>query len=106
MSVTPRDVHHIAALARVRMTPAEIDRMAEELSAILQHVDTLRTADAETSEAGGVGPREAPQRLPGELAVDPLARPPADLAPSWRDGFFVVPRLPALGAGPDGEDGP
>ena len=44
-----------------------------------------------------------------ELHVDevrpvPLARSPSQLAPAFRDGFFLVPRLGAFGAGAAGGD--
>ena len=39
--MNPRDVEHIALLARIALTEAERDRMGRELSAILEYVKTL-----------------------------------------------------------------
>jgi aspartyl-tRNA(Asn)/glutamyl-tRNA(Gln) amidotransferase subunit C len=39
--MNPRDVEHIALLARIALTEAERDRMGKELSAILEYVKTL-----------------------------------------------------------------
>jgi aspartyl-tRNA(Asn)/glutamyl-tRNA(Gln) amidotransferase subunit C len=39
--MNPRDVEHIALLARIALTEAERDRMGKELSAILDYVKTL-----------------------------------------------------------------
>ncbi len=45
MSVTPDDVRHIAALARLRFSEAEQERLAGELSRILDYVDQLDELD-------------------------------------------------------------
>jgi len=39
--MNPRDVEHIALLARIALTESERDRMGRELSAILEYVKTL-----------------------------------------------------------------
>jgi aspartyl/glutamyl-tRNA(Asn/Gln) amidotransferase C subunit len=39
--MNPRDVEHIALLARIALTEGERDRMGRELSAILEYVKTL-----------------------------------------------------------------
>jgi len=49
----------------------------------------------------------APRLRDDEVSSDPLAFGPFELAPEWRDGFFVVPRLPALDSSrPDAGDEP
>jgi aspartyl-tRNA(Asn)/glutamyl-tRNA(Gln) amidotransferase subunit C len=45
MSVTTDDVRHIASLARLRFTDAEQERLAGELSRILDYVDQLDELD-------------------------------------------------------------
>ena len=40
-----------------------------------------------------------PERKPGTLARDELSLSLSDLAPASKEGFFLVPRLPALDAG-------
>jgi aspartyl-tRNA(Asn)/glutamyl-tRNA(Gln) amidotransferase subunit C len=103
MAVGNDEVRRIAALARLRLEDEDVDRLTGELNRILEHVRSLDEAD--TSGAG------APVRLPDEPVPfrDPVLGPdeleagaPGDRAPDWRDGFFVVPRLPALEA-EDGE---
>lgn len=107
MSVTPGDVAHIASLARLRLGPGEADRLTAEMNAILAHVDALAAVDdvpeADADDPGGrppgtspVAPEAAPERSPGGVPVDRLTRSLEDTAPAWRDGFFVVPLLPAL----------
>lgn len=99
------EIAAIARLARLAFTGDELDRMADELRAILAHVDLLRQVDADapgrdrlaelraTAATGEVvGHTSLRADEPG---ADPLLVPPADLAPAWHAGFFTVPRLPS-----------
>jgi aspartyl-tRNA(Asn)/glutamyl-tRNA(Gln) amidotransferase subunit C len=45
MSISREDVQHIALLARLRLTDEEVERMREQLSAILGHIAVLQEAD-------------------------------------------------------------
>lgn len=47
MSLTDREVEHIAELARLRLTEEEKARYREQLSAILDHVARLQELDTE-----------------------------------------------------------
>ena len=38
-------VRHVARLARLRLEPDELERMREELSSILEHVDRIQALD-------------------------------------------------------------
>jgi aspartyl-tRNA(Asn)/glutamyl-tRNA(Gln) amidotransferase subunit C len=40
-SLTKEQVEHIAKLARLSLTPAEAEKMAKELSSILQYIEML-----------------------------------------------------------------
>ena len=40
-TLTPAQVRHIAKLARLRVTDAEVEKFATELTSILQYVDML-----------------------------------------------------------------
>jgi aspartyl-tRNA(Asn)/glutamyl-tRNA(Gln) amidotransferase subunit C len=93
MAVSRADVLHVAALARLAVDHDEAERLATELTGILEHMDALRTADLSgvPPMAGAAGAREAP---PARAEPDLLVTPPADTAPGWQDGFFTVPRLP------------
>lgn len=95
MSVTRADVMAVAALARLRLEPDEVDRLTTELNEILAHVAELEAVDVSGVDAGMVAAEgAAPLRadaVTSEAAVDPAA-----IAPQWQEGFFLVPRLPAL----------
>lgn len=90
-------VREVARLARLELDPDEATRLAEEMSSILAHFDALDSLRIETEGEGPRG-RELDARTRADApGSDPLASGPEALAPDWRDGYFVVPRLPALG---------
>jgi aspartyl-tRNA(Asn)/glutamyl-tRNA(Gln) amidotransferase subunit C len=45
MALTPAEVLHIARLANLAITPAEVDRLTTELGAILAHIEQLNEVD-------------------------------------------------------------
>jgi aspartyl/glutamyl-tRNA(Asn/Gln) amidotransferase C subunit len=96
--VSEQDVRQIASLARLRLDERTIEALTGELNGILEHVRVLETLQSADMNDGDGTPAEA-----GSVVRDPSARPdslPAGsverIAPDWREGFFVVPRLPAL----------
>ena len=84
-------VLHVAKLARLKVTDEEVDRMAEELSKILEHVETMNELDLE-----GVEPTSHPLELSNVWAPDE-PRPSLSVeealanAPDREGGFFRVP---------------
>lgn len=93
MAVTRDDVLHVASLARLGMTPQRADEFSAQLNTILGHMDALSKVDTRKLEpVVGVGAESAPLQPDQGPAVS-LSRPLADIAPSLRDGFFLVPRL-------------
>ena len=120
VTVSIREIHRIAALARLRLEPGEAERMARDMSSILEHMAVLGEVTAlEPSPASGV-PRTEDAAWPrsedpggtgsaaegGETMPDPLERPLSHMAPDWRDGFFVVPRLPGVAGSSGKRDSP
>jgi aspartyl-tRNA(Asn)/glutamyl-tRNA(Gln) amidotransferase subunit C len=84
-------VLHVARLARLELTDEEIDRMAVELSGILEHVDRITALDL-----SGVEPTSHVVALENVLRADePEASLPRERAleqaPDADDGFFRVP---------------
>jgi len=45
MAISKEEVQHIARLARLRFSDKEQDQMAEEMSQVLDYMDTLREVD-------------------------------------------------------------
>jgi aspartyl-tRNA(Asn)/glutamyl-tRNA(Gln) amidotransferase subunit C len=91
-AVIDRDqVLHVARLARLRLSEEEVDRMTEELSGILAHVDRIGQMDLE-----GVEPTSHVVALENVLRADEprpsLPREKAlEQAPEPDDGAFRVP---------------
>lgn len=96
MSVERGDVERIAELARLRLSDGELDRFTIQLNSILGHMDQLAELDAEATEAEAqAGPEAGAPLRPEDAAPDALQLSPAQIAPDWRHGFFVVPKLAA-----------
>ena len=75
-------VLHVARLARLRLTDAEVDRMSEDLSGILDHVERIGELDLD-----GVEPTSH------VVALDNVLRPDEPRP--------TLPRERALGGAPD-----
>lgn len=50
MSVSKKDVQHIARLARIELTPEEEQKFAGDLSAVLEFVEKLKEVDTKNVE--------------------------------------------------------
>jgi aspartyl-tRNA(Asn)/glutamyl-tRNA(Gln) amidotransferase subunit C len=91
MAITREDVLHIAKLARLDLSEAEVGKMLRDLGSILEHVAELSRVDTTTvAPTATVAVDSAPFRtdvvLPGvarELALAEAAR--------QADGGFAVP---------------
>ena len=87
------DVGHVARLARLDLTPGEIERFTEQLGAVLDHA-----ADVEALDTAGVPPTAHPLPLTTVVRGD-VRRPSLDRdevlaqAPAVEDGRFRVPRI-------------
>ncbi len=101
MGIEETDVRRIASLAGLDPSPDELKRLEGELAGILAHMELL--AEVPLDEAGARMEEGAAPLRRDEPGADGLARPVREMAPDWNAGFFSVPRLPALGEGP--EDG-
>jgi len=93
MAITREDVVHVARLARLELSDDELERMREQLSAILDAVGKVAELDLE-----GIQPTAHPLDLVNVLADDEprpcLTREEALAnAPDPEDGFFGVPAV-------------
>jgi aspartyl-tRNA(Asn)/glutamyl-tRNA(Gln) amidotransferase subunit C len=93
MAITREDVLHVARLARLELSDDELERMREQLSAILEAVGKVAELDLK-----GVEPTAHPLDLVNVLADDVprpcLTREEALAnAPDPEDGFFGVPAV-------------
>ena len=91
--ISREDVEHVARLARLALTPDELERMRTQLNAILVHIDALKAVDTDdvepTSHAVPVV----------NVMRDDEPRPPFPVedmlrnAPDRAGQFFRVPRI-------------
>lgn len=95
MTIERSDVERIGELARLELSSEELDSLTHDLQLILDHFEALRELDLSGVAAAGALERPTPLRE-DLLDCDPLERSLESMAPEWREGFFVLPRLPAL----------
>ena len=93
MSVTADTVRHVAKLARIAMSDAEIEQLVPELNQILGWVDQLAEVDTD-----GVEPLTAvidlKLRLRDDVVTDGDVRDKVLAnAPDAQHGFFAVPKV-------------
>lgn len=91
--IEPRDVEHVARLARLALGEAEKARMRDELAAILAYVDKLRQLDVEGVEPTShavpvVNVMREDEATPSVAQAAMLAN-----APDRAGEFFRVPRI-------------
>lgn len=95
---TPEEVIYVATLARLALTETEVKDYAQQLSAVLGHIDAIRALDL-----AGVPPTSHAFELVNVLRDD-VPRQSLDRdevlrsAPLAEDGRFRVPRI--LGEAP------
>lgn len=93
MSVTIADVEHVAALARLRFSPAEKEKLVKELNTILAYVDQLNELDT-----AAVEPLDHVNEMQNVARADEpgpcLTREEAmQNAPARTEKFFRVPKV-------------
>ncbi len=93
MALDKATVAHIAALARIRLSEAELDPLVDELSRILSWMEQLNEVDtsgvAPMASTTSIGlPMREDRVTDGGFRDDILAN-----APRTARGFFVVPKV-------------
>ena len=93
MKTTPEEVSHVANLARLRLSPEEVETMARQLHDILTYVAKLNELDT-----GGITPMTHAISIVNAFREDEV-KPSLDRektlanGPQQDGGFFVVPRV-------------
>jgi aspartyl-tRNA(Asn)/glutamyl-tRNA(Gln) amidotransferase subunit C len=96
MSIGLDEVLHVAKLAELAVQESEFRRLVEQMNRIVNYVATLDEVPGDRiAEPFLAGPRSVTLREDVEAPM-PLARPPAAMAPEFREGFFLVPRHGAM----------
>ncbi|MGH9475611.1 MAG: Asp-tRNA(Asn)/Glu-tRNA(Gln) amidotransferase subunit GatC [Terriglobales bacterium] len=99
------NLHHIASLAALELTPEEAEGMQRDLSSILEYVSQLQRWDVSAAEPmahigallppqGGVAPAPPEASLRDDQARPGLSTAAAlDNAPARAHGLFEVPKI-------------
>ena len=93
MSITKETLDYVARLARIELTPKELDKLSGQLISIMDFIDKLKNADIEN-----VLPTSHILPINNVLRED---KPTASLsnekalecAPQKQGNFFVVPKV-------------
>ncbi|MGH8015202.1 MAG: Asp-tRNA(Asn)/Glu-tRNA(Gln) amidotransferase subunit GatC [Candidatus Zixiibacteriota bacterium] len=93
MPLTKEQVEHIAVLARLNLSPKEIEKFTQELAVILEYVDQLKSVNTD-----GVEPQDqfitAENVFRSDKVRPSLSREEALAnAPDKDDEFFRVPKV-------------
>jgi aspartyl-tRNA(Asn)/glutamyl-tRNA(Gln) amidotransferase subunit C len=92
MTITPDTVEHVAKLARLELTPDEVQRYTKDLANILSLVEQLNAVDLSQIELE-MDVKEAAvlreDKANREFTRDELMAN----APDVEDGFFRVPKI-------------
>ena len=96
MSIGREEVRHVARLAELAVKENELYRLVEQLNRIVDYVAQLEQVPGDAAaESFLPGPHSVALRDDTPAPV-PLCHPPADFAPEFADGFFLVPRHGAM----------
>ncbi len=93
MKLTIKEVEHIAALARLRLTDEEKEKYSEQLSAILDYMEKLQTVDTaeveQTSQVTGlINVMREDEIIESGISEELLA-----CAPEHGLGFVKIPKV-------------
>jgi aspartyl-tRNA(Asn)/glutamyl-tRNA(Gln) amidotransferase subunit C len=93
MPISKEQVARVAGLARLRLTPDELDKFSRDLSRIVDYVACLDRVDTRGIDVG------MQSDLPRRALRDDIARPSLAVdealrnAPEIKDTYFIVPRV-------------
>ena len=93
MKITPEEITHVANLARLKMSPEEVEAMARQLGGILTYVAKLNELDTE-----GITPTTHAISIVNAFREDEV-KPSLDREKTLANGpqqngeFFVVPKI-------------
>jgi aspartyl-tRNA(Asn)/glutamyl-tRNA(Gln) amidotransferase subunit C len=87
------EVAHLARLARLALTDAELDSFSEQLDAILTHVSQIRAVDVTGVEPTGNPLRDVNITRPDEVTPSLRQQQVLEQAPEAVDGRFAVPKI-------------
>jgi aspartyl-tRNA(Asn)/glutamyl-tRNA(Gln) amidotransferase subunit C len=96
--VEREEVERIARLAALAVDEESLPLLAEQITRIIEYISQVEAAHLPPATLADFWLSAAPRQPLRPDTVHPadLARDLATIAPAMREGFFVVPRLPAM----------
>ena len=93
MQLNKEQVEHIAQLARLKLSPEELEKYRQELSSILDYVDKLQAVDTtdveETSQVTGLVNVSRQDKVEDfEVSQDIISQ-----APEAENDYLVIPKI-------------
>jgi aspartyl-tRNA(Asn)/glutamyl-tRNA(Gln) amidotransferase subunit C len=108
MSLTAKEVAWVAHLARLELTPAELETMTRQLSSIVEYMDLLKTVNTDGVEplahalaVSNVFREDEP--APSLPVAEALANAPERRTDARGEQFYAVPAV--LDGGTDNAEG-
>jgi len=93
MSVDQTELENVAALARIRVSPADVAELTQRIGNILDLVDQMQAVDT-TGVEPLANPLNASQRLRADQVTEVDRRDAFQaIAPATEDGLYLVPRV-------------
>ncbi|MBP2116406.1 Asp-tRNA(Asn)/Glu-tRNA(Gln) amidotransferase subunit GatC [Paenibacillus silagei] len=93
MSITVKDVQHVAKLARLQLSPEEEATFTEQMNAILQYAEKLNELDTENVEPT-THVLQVSNVMRDDVVKESLTQEEALLnAPEHEEGHFKVPAV-------------
>jgi len=93
MSVSPKDIKHVANLARLDITQTEIENHTLTLSRILDLVDQMQDIDTDGVEPMS-HPKDAGLRMRADKVTETNQREAfQQIAPDVEQGLYLVPKV-------------
>lgn len=93
MSITVKDVQHVAKLARLQLSPEEEATLTEQMNAILQYAEKLNELDTENVKPT-THVLQVSNVMREDVVKESLSQEEALLnAPDEEDGHFKVPAV-------------
>ena len=92
MRIGADTVRHVAKLAELDVADTDVSLLASQLESIVAFVEQLGEVECPDDTPIALGPAQVALREDVVRPI-PLARGPAEIAPEFEQGFFVVPRL-------------
>jgi len=93
MTISPKDIHDVAELARIRIADDQLDNVTQRITEILGMVEQLQGVDTSDVEPMA-NPLDATQLLrPDEVTEVDRRDELLAIAPLTEDNLFLVPKV-------------